>query len=200
MKGIRNIVAVMLACLALLSAFTGCSATKELPAGEKETTTSSAKNEKTTEPSKEETTQPEDVGEVDYVTNNPIDRDFDDAIKNIRNSSRYEITEDFAQKWKSEMNANLEKLGEKLSPEHKELLDKAQKDWEDYVKSELKLAYAYADILEISGDDALEHNAKCYYNAYRDRAIQLYEYIQSLTKKYGDVPYFETEEEDGEEE
>lgn len=194
MRGIRNIISVLLACV-LLSAFAGCTPTKELTTGEEETTIASSKNEKTTKPSKEETTEPEDEGEVDYVTNNPIDRDYNKAIQNIRNSPKYEITEDYAQKWKNEMNANFEKLSEKLSPDHRKLLSDAQSDWEDYVKTELKLGYAYTEILEISGDDALEHNAERYYKAYRDRAIQLYEYIQMITEKYGDVPYFETEEE-----
>lgn len=200
MKRVKKLICVMLVCGMLLSVFAGCSSSRELISDEPETTTSASKTEKTTKSSSEETTDPAEQEEADYVTNNPIDRAYDEAIKNIRNFAKYEITQDYSQKWKKEMETNLEKLSEKLSPEHKKLLASAQNDWEDYIKTELKFGYAYSDILELSSDDEMQHNAECYYKAYRERAIQLYQYIQMITEKYGDVPYFEAEEEETEEE
>lgn len=192
MNRIRNLICMMLVCGLLVCVFAGCNSSRELIKEEEQTTASSPENEKTTKPSSEE--EPSDEGESDYINNNPIDREYDNLIKTNRNAEKYKITQEYSQKWKKEMETNLEKLSEKLSPEHKALLVSAQSDWEEYIKTELKFGYAYADILGVSGDDSLERNAECYYKAYRDRAIQLYEYIQVITEKYGDKPYFEAEE------
>lgn len=193
MKRIRNFICILLACGLLASLFMGCDSSRELLPGDTKTTTASTAGT-TAQTTAQESTTAEEQGVAAYITNNPIDKEYDEAIKNIRNSTKHEITQDYAQRWKKEMETNLQKLNAKLSEEHQKLLSAAQKDWEAYIKDELKFGYAYAEILGLNGDEALAHNAKCYYNAYRDRAVALYEYLQAITEKYGDVPYFETEE------
>lgn len=172
-------------------AFSACSMQKELLTHEEKTTvnTTTATSAQLTE---EITTLPVKQEGDSYINQNKIDIEYQSALEAVCNLKKYEITQDYAQRWKREMEDNLQNLMEKLSTDDKNLLTTAQNSWETYAKNELKLAYAYADILSLDTDSKMNHNAKAYYDIYRERAIELYQYRQAITEKFGDVPYYET--------
>ena len=197
MKGIivmirqKHILFGILIVLAVSMFFFACSMQKELFTNEEKTTvnTTTATSAQLTE---ETTTLPVKQEGDSYINQNKIDVEYQSALETVRNLKKYEITQDYAQRWKREMEDNLQNLMGKLSTDDKNLLTTAQNSWEAYAKNELKLAYAYADILSLDSDAKMNHNAKAYYDIYRERAIELYQYRQAITEKFGDVPYYET--------
>lgn len=193
MRKIKRILSGILFAVFITSVFAACGMQKELlPKDEKTTANTSAST--TTQPAETTTIPAEQEGDA-YINQNKIDLEYQSAIETVRNLKQYEITQDYAQRWKREMEINLQKLTNVLSDEHKKLLETAQDGWEAYAKNELKLAYAYSDILNLSTDSKMEHNAKSYYDIYRGRAIELYRYRQLILEKFGDVPYYESKSE-----
>ncbi len=187
----KHILFGILIVLAVSMFFFACSMQKELFTNEEKTTvnTTTATSAQLTE---ETTTLPVKQEGDSYINQNKIDVEYQSALETVRNLKKYEITQDYAQRWKREMEDNLQNLMGKLSTDDKNLLTTAQNSWEAYAKNELKLAYAYADILSLDSDAKMNHNAKAYYDIYRERAIELYQYRQAITEKFGDVPYYET--------
>ena len=180
----------ILIVLAVSMFFSACSMQTELLTEEK--TTGNTATSVPAQLAEETTTLPVKQEGDSYINQNKIDIEYQSALEAVRNLKKYEITQDYAQRWKREMEDNLQKLMEKLSTDDKNLLTTAQNSWETYAKNELKLAYAYADILSLDSDAKMNHNAKAYYDIYRERAIELYQYRQAITEKFGDVPYYET--------
>ncbi len=186
----KHILFGILIVLAVSVAFSACSMQKELLTEEK--TTVNITTSAPVQLAEETTTLPVKQEGDSYINQNKIDVEYQSALETVRNLKKYEITQDYAQRWKREMEENLQKLMEKLSTNDKNLLTIAQNNWEAYAKNELKLAYAYADILSLDTDAKMNHNAKAYYDIYRERAIELYQYRQAIIEKFGDASYYET--------
>ncbi len=187
----KHILFGILIVLTVSMFFSACSMQKELLTNEEKTTVNTT-NATSAQLTEETTTLPVKQEGDSYINQNKIDIEYQSALETVRNLKKYEITQDYAQRWKREMEDNLQNLMEKLSTDDKNLLTTAQNSWEAYAKNELKLAYAYADILSLDSDAKMNHNAKAYYDIYRERAIELYQYRQAITEKFGDVPYYET--------
>lgn len=187
----KHILFGILIVLTVSMFFSACSMQKELLTNEEKTTVNTT-NATSAQLTEETTTLPVKQEGDSYINQNKIDIEYQSALETVRNLKKYEITQDYAQRWKREMEDNLQNLMGKLSTDDKNLLTTAQNSWEAYAKNELKLAYAYADILSLDSDAKMNHNAKAYYDIYRERAIELYQYRQAITEKFGDVPYYET--------
>lgn len=180
----KRILSGILIAVLIAASFSACNMQRELLVGEEKTTGTAAAT--TTRPAEEATTLPEAQDDEAYITKNRIDTEYEAALKSVRNTKKYEITQDYAQSWKQEMEDNYESLTEKLEGEELELLQTAQKSWESYAKNELKLAYAYTEFLYPEEEEVrMEHNAQAYYDIYRGRAIELYQYRQALPADYG---------------